>query len=234
MILFALVAPAQAGSLAVYKKFPFAVHTWVDGRSIGKVGGKKNATVLELEPGPHEVWFSGEPTGTITLCHGMIDVPESGTAMAYLGMGATKFNCNGLQPGFPNGPSAFKGGFVDFTIDSGVEAWVSIDGGQQFAFPSMPFELNLTPGSHTIVIYRDVHRTSVFDQGTVTLEPGQRLPVTCTTAGCLGFDAPPVVLVEYTQAPRIQLFSMSVSSTVTTETSTTSSSTSVSVGVEAH
>lgn len=233
MILLALFQPAEAGQLALYKKFPFAVHTWVDGRSIGKVKNKKNATFLDLEPGPHEVWFSGEGTGTVTLCHGMVDVPESGTAFAYLGMGATQFNCNGLQPGFPNGPSAFKGGFVDFSVDTGVDAWVSIDGGPVFAFPSMPFELNLTPGSHTLVLYRDVHRESVFDQGTVTLQPGERLPVTCTTAGCVGFDAPPVMLVEYTRAPQIQLFSLSVSSSVHVQDGDSSSSTSVSIGVEA-
>lgn len=234
MLWLSLLVPAQAGELAVFKKFPFAVHTWVDGQSVGKVKNKKNPTVLELPAGPHEVWFAGEDTGTITLCHGMIDVPETGRAETWLGMGATQFKCNNQQPGFPNGPSAFKGSFVDFQVDSGVDAWVSIDGGQIFAFPSMPFELNLTPGTHTLVLYRDVHKSSVFDQGTVTLQAGQRLPVTCTTAGCLGFDAPPVVLVEYTQAPQIQLFSLQVSTEVNVTDGNSSSSTSVSIGIEGH
>lgn len=206
MFLFALLAPASASELVVYKNFPFAVHTWVDGKSIGKVKNKKKPTIVDVEPGRHEVWFSGEETGTITLCHGVVDVAADAKAEAYLGMGATAFRCNGLNPGYPDGPSAFKGAMIDFKVEAGDGKWVSIDGGQQFAFPSMPFELNLVPGTHSIVLYNDVHRTSVYDQGTVTLGAGQRLPVICTTAGCLGFDAPPVVIVEYQQAPSIQLW----------------------------
>lgn len=199
----ALFAPADAAELTLYRKGPIPVRAWVDGQPLGKIKNQKKATVTEVEPGVHEVWFAGEDTGTVTLCHGIVDVKES--AEVYLGIGAQNFRCNGLQPGWPDGPSAFKGAFVQFTVDAGDGKWVSIDGGQKFAFPSMPFELNLAPGPHTIVLYDDVHGEFVFDQGMVTLAAGQRLPVTCTPAGCMGFDAPPVVIVEIREAPHIQL-----------------------------
>ena len=137
----------------------------------------------------------------VTLCHGLVHVDNGGTVTPlYRDRG-----CEGLTGGWPDGPSAFKGAEVRFRVDGELDAWVSIDGGQPMAFPDMPFSLNLAPGPHNFVLYDDVMDANVIDQGTVTLGPGEMIPVTCTVAGCVGFDAPPVFIVELREAPAIQV-----------------------------
>jgi len=230
-------APAWAGTgtLNLAKKGPFPARVWVDGEAQGKVKGKK-PVAMQVEAGTHEVWYAADNQGIITLCHGLVDVAEGGQSNVEFSTPMSGFQCTGVRDGLPNGPTAFKGAMVSFRVDSEVDAWVSIDNGQAMSLPSMPFELNLGPGSHTFVLYRDVMQESVFDQGAVTLQAGQRAMVTCTTAGCTGFDQPPVVMVELQEAPQIQVqgvvfpsISMSVGVSAET-TTTTSSSSSVTVG----
>jgi hypothetical protein len=188
---FPASAFAQNGTLLIQKQGLFPTFVWVDGQPIGKVTKKKPVS-LNLSPGLHEVWYAGDDQAVVTLCHGLVNVQNGGTATTlYRDRG-----CDGLSPGWPRGRSAFKGSEVAFQIDDAVDAWVSIDGGPAMAFPNMPFMLNLAPGTHTFVLYNDVHQTSVFDQGTVTLRPGERLPLTCTVAGCVGFNIAPVLITE--------------------------------------
>lgn len=203
-----LASPALAadGTVTVQKQGIMPTWAWVDGQPIGKIKKRKPVT-KPLSAGWHEVWYAGDPDGIVTMCHGLVNVPAGGdVSTLYRDRG-----CEGLTAGWPSGPSAFKGAEVAFRIDSALEAWVSIDGSQPYAFPDMPFSLNLAPGQHTFVIYNDVMQESVFDQGTVTLQPGQTLPVQCTTAGCVGFDAPPVFIVELREAPAIQVATPGVS-----------------------
>lgn len=187
---------ADAGTLTLYKRGPLPVHAWVDAVAQGRVRSAKKATHLTLPSGPHEVWLAADGPGVVTLCHGLVDVPAEGSVTVELQAGLTGLSCRGLREGWPNGPTAFRGALVDFRIDAAVDAWVSIDGGQPLAFPDAPFQLNLAPGPHTLVVYRDPDSGAVFDQGTVTLLPGQQLPVTCTPAGCIGFDVPPIFITE--------------------------------------
>lgn len=212
-MLLALTSPALAGSgtLTLYKSGLVPVRAWVDGVAQGKIRKEKKATKLTLDAGPHEVWFSMDDGNVVTLCHGLAEVPEGGDVTVSFRPTMTGFSCAGLRAGFPDGPTAFKGAFVTFRVDSAVDAWVSIDSGPRMAFPDYPFRLNLSPGPHTIVLYRDVMDESVFDQGTVTLQPGQQLPVTCTTAGCLGFDAPAVYITEIYEMEHIELATPGVS-----------------------
>ena len=189
----ALSATASAGTLTIEKRGLMPGFVWVDGEEQGRTRNRRPME-LELDAGEHEVWIAIERGGTVTRCYGLVDVPASGATVSLTDM----HNCDGLRPGFGYGAdSAFRGSSVDFTI-SGVEAWVQIDGSQQLALPSMPFLLNLDPGTHTIILWRDVSMTSVFDQGTVTLEKGERLPVTCTLGGCMGFNQPAQKIEIYT------------------------------------
>lgn len=209
LALIALPAHAEEpapGSLTVAKRGILPTWVWVDGQPHGKVK-KKKPLDLRLSAGRHEVWYAGDPDGIVTLCHGVVDIQPARRSMTeYRDRG-----CEGLGMGWPDGPSAFKGAEVRFRVDDAVDAWVSIDGGQRYAFPDMPFSLNLAPGQHTFVLYTDVMDGNVFDQGTVTLGPGDMLAVTCTTAGCVGFDQPPVFITELHQAPHIQVATPGVS-----------------------
>lgn len=183
---------AEAGTLRVQKKGMMPAIVWVDGISKGKIK-KKKPLEMEVADGPHEVWVAIETGGTVTRCQGLVDV--SGTTTVDISdMGG----CTNLRRGFgPPEQSVFRGSSIDFNI-TGVDAWVQVDGSQPLALPSMPFLLNLEPGTHTIVLWNDNFQTSVYDQGTVTLRAGERLAVTCTPGGCLGFDAPPQIIEVYT------------------------------------
>jgi hypothetical protein len=126
----------------------------------------------------------------VTRCHGLVNVPGPGATVSITDMRG----CEGLSEGYGDGAdSAFRGSAVNFTLNN-VDAWVQIDGGRALALPEMPFMLNLDPGTHTIVLWRDVMQESVYDQGSVTLAKGQFLPVTCTPGGCMGFDQAPQVI----------------------------------------
>lgn len=193
-------ALAADGEILVQKQGLFPAFAWIDGQPVGKIKKKKPVSHT-VSAGWHEVWYAADDGGVVTLCHGMVNVPAGGQVTPlYRDRG-----CEGLTPGWPSGPSAFKGAEVTFRVDDAVDAWVSIDGGQAMALPDMPFSLNLAPGPHNFVLYNDVFGESVFDQGTVTLGPGQTIPVQCTTGGCLGFDAPPVFIVELRESPAIQI-----------------------------
>ncbi len=205
LVLSLLIAPAEAGTLTLQKSGIVPVHAWVDGAARGKVRSARKATTFDLPEGPHEVWLTMDEPGVVTLCHGLVDVPRTGNVTVEFKAGFSGISCSGIREGWPNGPTAFRGALVSFRIDGELDAWVSIDGGMPLAFPEMPFELNLAPGKHTFVVYRDPDSGTVFDQGTVTLQPGQRLPVTCTQAGCTGFDAPPVYITEVYERREIVL-----------------------------
>jgi hypothetical protein len=187
----ALTPLAEAGSITVEKKGLFPVYAWVDAQPHGKVK-KKSPLTVNVDDGQHEVWIAVEESGTVTTCHGMVDVSGAAT------VSAKNLNCEGLTPGYPAEGGFFRGASVTFRMDSGVIAWVSVDGGQALSMPSIPIELNLAPGGHNIVLYTDVMKGAVFAQGSFTLAPGERLPITCTTAGCVGWDVPPVIIQEYT------------------------------------
>jgi len=205
-----LAVPAHAsegeGTILVQKQGLFPAYAWVDGQPVGKIKKRKPREV-SVSAGWHEVWYAADSDGVVTLCHGLVRVENGGTATPlYRDRG-----CEGLSDGWPDGPSAFKGAEVRFRVDGDLDAWVSIDGSQPFAFPDMPFSLNLAPGPHTFVLYDDVMDANVIDQGTVTLGPGEMIPVTCTVAGCVGFDQPPVFIVELREAPAIQIATPGVS-----------------------
>lgn len=185
-----LSTTATAGTLTIEKKGLVPAFMWVDGQSIGKV--KKKGMEHTLSDGPHEIWVAGEASGVITRCHGLID----GSATSF---SITDRGCSDLAPGY-GASTFFKGAAINFSVDGQLQAWVSIDGGQKFAFPSGPFKLNLQPGQHSIVLYTDVMSDAVFDQGTVSLAPNSFVAVTCTTGGCTGFDQPPVV-IQMVEAP---------------------------------
>lgn len=194
------------GTILVQKQGLFPAYAWVDGRPIGKIK-KKKPLAVETSAGWHEVWYAADEDGIVTLCHGMVHVDNGGSANPlYRDRG-----CEGLTPGWPNGVSAFKGSEVTFRVDDDLDAWVSIDGGRSMALPDMPFSLNLAPGPHNFVLYDDVMDANVIDQGTVTLGPGETIPVTCTVGGCLGFDQAPVFIVELREAPAIQIATPGVS-----------------------
>ncbi|MEN0065400.1 MAG: hypothetical protein AAGA48_24860 [Myxococcota bacterium] len=200
LMIFAGLANADVpGTLILQKRGPLPVHAWVDAVSQGRVRTARKAVPLSLAAGTHEVWLTADGPGVVTLCRGLVDVPAKGAVTVELQAGLTGLSCRGLREGWPDGPTAFRGGFVDFRIDAAVDAWVSIDGGQPLAFPDAPFQLNLAPGSHTLVLFQDAVSGTVFDQGSVTLLPGQQLAVTCTRAGCVGFDAPPIFITEVYQ-----------------------------------
>jgi hypothetical protein len=180
---------ADAGTLTIEKRGMAPAFVWVDGDSHGKVRNRRPVE-LEVEGGEHEVWVAIESGGTVTRCQGLVNVPGPGATVSITDMRG----CEGLTDGYGEGAaSAFRGSAVNFTL-SNVDAWVQVDGGQALALPQMPFMLNLDPGTHTIVLWRDVMKESVIDQGTVTLEKGQFLPVTCTPGGCMGFDQAPQVI----------------------------------------
>jgi hypothetical protein len=197
-----LATPAVAGdtgTLLVEKQGMFQTFVWVDGRGYGKVKKRKPLS-LEVPAGWHEVWYSADPDGIVTLCHGLVNVPAGGQGGSlYRDRG-----CEGLTEGWPNGPSAFRGSEIRFRVAESLDAWVSIDGSQSMALPAMPFMLNLAPGTHSIVLYTDNFEEQVFDQGQVTLRGGERVSVTCTPAGCTGFDQPPVIMTELREVPQIQ------------------------------
>lgn len=189
----ASIDTADAGTLNIEKRGMIPAFVWVDGESMGKVKKRKPVTV-DVEPGEHEVWVSMERDGVVTRCHGLVDVPATGATVEVTDMSG----CLTLREGFGYGANtAFRGSSVDFSMTN-VEAWVQVDGGQPMALPQMPFLLNLDPGTHTIVLWRDNMQESVVDQGTVTLAKGQHLPVTCTPSGCMGFDAAPQVIQVFT------------------------------------
>lgn len=193
-----VASSAQAGTLQLDKRGLMPAWIWIDGAEQGKLKNRKGMT-LELENGEHEVWVAIERGGTVTRCHGLVDVPAPGATVEVTDMRG----CEGLTEGFGHGANtAFRGTSVDFTMTN-VEGWVQVDGGQPLSLPQMPFLLNLDPGTHTIVLWNDVHQTSVLDQGTVTLAKGQHLPVTCTPGGCMGFDAQPVI-IQVNQVPVFQ------------------------------
>ncbi|MEM6928968.1 MAG: hypothetical protein AAF602_18660 [Myxococcota bacterium] len=200
-----LVSPAESGTLVLSRKGLVPVRAWVDGVARGPVRSARKPLSLELPEGSHEVWFSADDPGVVTLCHGLVDVPAVGEVAAQVKAGLGGLSCVGLRDGWPGGPTAFRGAFVSFQVDVALDAWVSIDGGAPLAFPAGPFQLNLAPGPHTVVVYQDPDTQRVFDQGTVTLLPGQQLVVTCTTAGCLGFDVPPVFITEVYAQPELVL-----------------------------
>lgn len=193
----AIPQSANAGTLTIEKRGITPAFVWVDGDEHGKVRNRRPVEV-ELDEGEHEVWIALENGGTVTRCHGLVDVPAPGATVSITDMRG----CEGLTDGYGQGAaSAFRGSAVDFTLTN-VDAWVQVDGGQALALPQMPFMLNLDPGTHTIVLWRDVMQESVYDQGTVTLAKGQFLPVTCTPGGCMGFDqAPQVIQVFNVAAP---------------------------------
>jgi len=190
LLALSVAAPALAGSLTVEKKGPISLYAWVDGDEYGKIKGKAPLE-LDLPDGTHEVWLAIEKTGVVTACHGLVDVGPGGAVVIGKGTG----KCEGLTPGYPTTGTAFKGASVQFTLSRDMSAWVSIDGGRALALPPIPFELNLTPGKHTIVLYQDAMASDVVAQGTVTVGQGQSLPVTCTSSGCVGWDQPPVTVV---------------------------------------
>lgn len=202
-MIFALATSAAlaGGTINIDKSGLAFVWGWIDGAPIGRVKGGKEPMSYPVEAGKHEVWLAWDEVGTVTQCHGLVDVVEGGATTVV----AKMLKCEGLTAGLPNGPTAFKGARVTFLLDSAVDAWVSVDGGQQLALPSVPFELNLAPGQHTIVLYTDVHQTAVFAQGVVTLDKGQEQRVQCTPGGCLGFDQPAILILGWDQVPAIQI-----------------------------
>ncbi len=180
---------AEAGSLTIEKRGMVPAFVWVDGDDHGKVRGRRPVE-LEVDEGEHEVWVAMEAGGTVTRCHGLVNVPGPGATVSITDMRG----CDGLTEGYGDGAdSAFRGSAINFSLTN-VDAWVQSDGGRPLALPQMPFMLNLDPGTHTIVLWHDVMQESVFDQGTVTLAKGQFLPVTCTPGGCMGFDQAPQVI----------------------------------------
>ncbi len=180
---------ADAGTLTIEKRGMVPAFVWVDGDEHGKVRNRRPVE-LELDEGEHEVWVAMENGGTVTRCHGLVDVPGPGATVSITDMRG----CDGLAEGYGDGAaSAFRGSAINISLTN-VDAWVQVDGGRPLALPQMPFMLNLAPGTHTIVLWRDVMQESVFDQGTVTLAKGQFLPVTCTPGGCMGFDQAPQVI----------------------------------------
>ena len=180
---------ADAGTLTIEKRGIIPAFVWIDGDEHGKVRNRRPVE-LEVDEGEHEVWVAMENGGTVTRCHGLVNVPGPGATVSITDMR----DCSGLSEGFGEGAdSAFRGSAINFSLTN-VDAWVQVDGGRPLALPQMPFMLNLDPGTHTIVLWRDVMQESVFDQGTVTLAKGQFLPVTCTPGGCMGFDQAPQVI----------------------------------------
>ncbi len=196
LLALSLALPATAGTLSVEKKGLVPVFVAVDGVNHGKIK-KKKPLVLDLADGMHEVWVSVEPSGTVTSCHGLVDVGPGGATV--VADGAQR--CTGLMEGIPASNSFFRGASILLNVDQELEAWVSVDGGQKLALPGLTYELNLTPGQHTIVLYKDIIDSAVLDQGTVTVGQGQRLQVTCTMGGCMGWDQPPVVVIVYEAPP---------------------------------
>lgn len=188
---------ADAGTLTIEKRGMAPAFVWVGGDDHGKVRNRRPVE-LEVDEGEHEVWIAMENGGTVTRCHGLVNVPVTGATVSITDMSG----CDGLTDGYGGGAdSAFRGSAVNFSMTN-VDAWVQVDGGRPLALPQMPFMLNLDPGPHTIVLWRDVMQESVYDQGTVTLAKGQFLPVTCTPGGCMGFDqAPQIIQVFNIAAP---------------------------------
>ena len=141
-----LMAPstADAGSLTISKRGIMPAWAWVDGESQGKVRGRRPIE-MELDSGEHEVWIAIERGGTVTRCFGLVDTTGPGVTVEVTDMRG----CEGLGEGYGrDADSAFRGSSVDFTMTN-VEGWVQVDGGQPLALPSMPFLLNLDPGTHT-------------------------------------------------------------------------------------
>lgn len=201
LLALATTAALAGGNIVLDKNSINPTWAWIDGAPVSKIKGGKDLPTFPVAAGKHEVWLAWDDVATMTQCHGLVDVAEGGTTTVV----SKLLKCEGLTPGLPNGATAFKGARVSFLLDSAVDAWVSIDGGGSFALPAMPFELNLGPGQHTIVLYRDVQKTSVFSQGVVTLEKGQEVRVQCTPGGCLGFDQPPIVIVGWESLPSLQI-----------------------------
>jgi len=187
-----LATQAQAETITLTKQGMIMPYVWVDGAAYGRIK-KKEPIVATVSSGPHEIWVAYEDSGTVTHCHG---VAEAGSTVNIRMMG-----CDGVTPGWTD-KTFFRGASATFTVASGVDAWASVDGGQALAFGNgWPVELNLRPGQHNVVLYTDVMKSSVFDQGVFTLAAGQTLPITCTTAGCMGFDQPPIILLINNQPP---------------------------------
>lgn len=222
------------GQITLYKKgmaTMMSARGYIDGQPIGKIFGKKKGRTYDVAAGQHEVWVTIDDNGVFTLCNGLVNVPAGRDVIVEMSISGQNFVCSNVMPGYPNGPSNFRGTFVNMTHT--VDTWVSVDGGQRLALPETSLALNLSPGPHHFVFYHDVMDDTVWDQHTLTLDAGQSARVTCTEAGCLGFDAPPVQIVEIAAAPQLVLVGGTPFSQVTTTTTTTTGGGGIGMAVSA-
>jgi len=189
-LLALLFAPtADAGRLIFEKKSPFTVYVWVDGEPLGKIKGKRQHNI-ELADGEHEIWVAADEAGYLTSCHGMF------TLMGSTLVVARNDTCDGVTPGHPATHGYSRGAVVALTSDPGLVAWISIDGADAVALPTIPLELNLAPGGHDIVLYADEAAATVVAQGRMELLAGQPLALACSAQGCEGWGQPTVVSDE--------------------------------------
>jgi hypothetical protein len=181
-----LLTSVFAGELVLYKGGLVGGFAHVDGELAGKVQKEKKAIRMELPAGPHEVWMSVDDGGIYTMCHGLVEVPAEGSVEVKLSITMDNtYACSNLTEGVGE-KTAFKGATAPIQVEDG---FLSVDSGRKMAMPAVPFELNLEPGQHTVVLYTDVSGDAVIGQGMLTLEPGDTRKVMCTVGGCMGFDS---------------------------------------------
>lgn len=181
LLVILLTPTADADTIVIQKSGNFTVHAWVDGQSEGKIKGKKMLHI-DVPAGEHEIWIATEDTGTVTTCHGLITV--QGSAL----VAARSQTCDGLTEGYPAEGSFWAGSMVALDMSAGSDAWLTVDGGPALVLPAIPLELNLAPGAHSLVLYGDENLSEVLAEGAVDLTAGQRISISCTDAGCEGWD----------------------------------------------
>ncbi len=184
-----LTPSASAGRLIFEKKSLFAVYVWIDGEPLGKIKGKKQHNV-EFADGEHEIWVAADESGTLTSCHGLFSLAGSTLVVAR------NDTCDGVTQGFPAQGSFYRGASVTLVTDPLMSAWISIDGATAVALPSIPIELNLKPGAHSIELFVDEGLSAVLFQGSVVLEAGDALAVTCGPETCEGWAQPTLAVDE--------------------------------------
>lgn len=174
-------APATEVRLVVQAPI-FYTHAWVDGRPVGPVLGKKQPTLVQLDPGTHEVWYAEGASGIKTLCHGLIQVGETPMEVPVSFSMMEGVTCPGLSPGLPEAGTAFRGMLVNLRSD--LELGVQVDTERQ-RFSGEELTLNLSHAPHTVIVYQG-DGSRVLDQFLLETEPGQQLDITCTYKGCIG------------------------------------------------
>ncbi|MCO4745382.1 MAG: hypothetical protein KC912_11385 [Proteobacteria bacterium] len=179
VLLATLTPTAHAGEVTITKKGVLPAIAFVDGESVGKVK-KKTPAVAQVADGPHEVAIAQDPDGTYLRC---VTEVQAGASFE-----ARDGGCSDQAWTFKDDHSVLRGSLVRVHGAETNGRWLAVDGAQRaWVMGPQGVTLNLTPGTHIVVVSDSADQSSIVCQGQIAVAAGETAPLVVTATGCVGF-----------------------------------------------